>query len=293
METKEKEVKTNGREEYLRSVVLDPKKMSGVWEMRIQITNSQGTKAFGGRLITAYNHPLTGERTPLVNLNFQEELGLMIDKPIMRFFPDTDPMHRRIIDWCIAHPQVGIEGMALKDVVLSKKESNPQITLKNVDRQEMTNIENEDTIDVVIGKLSEDGPKGISLEKLRYLLAHFNLPYFDMRYIKNKSVEKKYLRQKIKSFARSLQLDSQGKLNAQKIDEVLGEIDSLRFAYEYREMLRLDVIRESYGIIKFNNVPLGSTEQSVILWMKNNPEVYTEMVAVLYPRLKQEGFDFK
>lgn len=293
METVEKEINGNPREAYLKSVVIDPKKMSGVWELRIQITNSQGTKAFGGRLLTAYNHPLTGARTPLVNLNFQEELGLMIDKPIMRFYPDTDPMHRRIIDWCIAHPQVGIDGIELTKGVTSKKESNPQITLKNVDRQEMTDIENEDKIDVVIGKLSEDGPKSISLEKLRYLLAYFNLPYFDMKYIKSKTVEKKILRQKIKSFARSLQRDYEGKLNAERIDDVLSEIENLKYYYEFKEMLRHDIIRESYGVYKFSNVPLGSTEESVILWMKSNLEVYNEMSAALYPKLKQEGFNFK
>lgn len=281
------------REAYLKSVVIDPKKMSGVWELRIQITNSQGTKAFGGRLLTTYNHPLNGIRSPLVNLNFQEEMGFMIDRPIMRFNPDTNPMDRRIIDWLVSHPEVGIDGVELTKGVSSKKQSNPQITLKNIDRQEMTTIENEDKIDVVIGKLSEDGPKSISLEKLRYLLAYFNLPYFDIRYVKNKTVEKKYLRQKIKSFARSLEKDYSGKLNAERIDDVLSEIENLKYYYEFKEMLRHDIIRENYGIYKFSNVPLGSTEESVILWMKNNLEVYNEMNSLLYPKLKQEGFNFK
>lgn len=293
METKEKETVSNPRENYLRSVVLDPKKMTGTWEVRIQITNSEGSKAFGGRLLSAYKHPLTGERVPLINLNFEEEIGLMIDKPIMRFFPDTDRMHRRTIDWLLAHPEVGVEGIGLKEGVLGKKISNPQITMKNVDRQEMEDIDVEDKIDIVLGKLSEDGPKSISLEKLRYLLAHFNLPYFDIRYIKSKATEKKYLRQKIKNFARNTQKDSEGKRNAEKIEEVLSELDGLKYAYEFKELLRHNIIREAYGVYKYNNVPLGSNEQSVILWMKSNLEVYSEMVAELYPKLKQEGFDFK
>lgn len=293
METStEKGTTEQRREEYLKSVVIDPKKMKGVWELKIEITNTQGTKAFGGRRLTSYVHPLTGMNTPLVNMNFQEELGLMIDRPTMRFFPDDNPMERRIIDWLIAHPQVGIEGMELKDSVLNKKESNPSITLKNVDRQEMSSIDNEDTIDVVIGKLSDDNPKtGISLERLRYLLAHFNLPYFDIRYIKNKITEKKYLRQKIKTFAR--QINSDGSLNATKVDAVLNEIDDLKYSYEFKEMLRFAIIKEAFGVYKFNNVPVGSNETSVIAWMKANLEIYAEMVGELYPRLKAEGFTFK
>jgi hypothetical protein len=280
------------RQEYLKSVIIDPKKMQGVWELKIEIHNTQGTKAFGGRLLSTYTHPLTGMRIPLVNLNFQEELGLMIDRPTMRYMPDENPMDRRIIDWLIAHPEVGIEGVELKDGVKSKKQSNPTISLKNVDRQEMSNIDNEDTIDVVIGKLSDDNPKtGISLERLRYLLAHFNLPYFDVRYIKNKTTEKKFLRQKIKSFARGI--NSDGSLNATKVDDVLNEIDDLKYSYEFKEMLRFAIVKESFGVYKFNNVPIGSNETSAILWMKSNLEIYTEMSGELYPRLKAEGFTFK
>ena len=280
------------RTEYLKAVIIDPKKMTGVWELKIEITNSQGTKAFGGRRLTTYVHPLTGMRVPLINLDEQEELGYMIDKPTMRLFPDTNQMDRRIVDWLISHPQVGVQGIDLTEKVASRKESNPVVTLKNVDRQEMSMIDNQDTIDVVIGKLSDDNPnKGVSLERLRYLLAYFNLPYFDIRWIKNKTAERKLLRQKIKNFARGT--SPSGKLNAVLIDEVLSEIDKLKYNYEFKEMLRYDIIREANGIYKFNNVPIGSNEDSVINWMKNNLEIYTEMVAVLYPKLKQDGFTFK
>ena len=280
------------RTENLNACIIDPKKMTGVWELKIEITNSQGTKAFGGRRLTTYVHPLTGMRVPLINLDEQEELGYMIDKPTMRLFPDTNQMDRRIVDWLISHPQVGVQGIDLTEKVASRKESNPVVTLKNVDRQEMSMIDNQDTIDVVIGKLSDDNPnKGVSLERLRYLLAYFNLPYFDIRWIKNKTAERKLLRQKIKNFARGT--SPSGKLNAVLIDEVLSEIDKLKYNYEFKEMLRYDIIREANGIYKFNNVPIGSNEDSVINWMKNNLEIYTEMVAVLYPKLKQDGFTFK
>jgi hypothetical protein len=280
------------RTDYLKAVVIDPKKMTGVWELKIEITNSQGTKAFGGRRLTTYIHPLTGIRVPLINLDGEEELGYMIDKPTMRLHPDTNQMDRRIVDWLISHPKVGVEGIELTDRISAKKESNPTVTLKNVDRQEMSMIDDQDTIDVVIGKLSDDNPKtGISLERLRYLLAHFNLPYFDIRWIKNKTAERKLLRQKIKNFARGT--SPSGKLNAVLIDEVLSEVDNLKYSYEFKEMLRHDIVREANGIYKFNNVPIGSNENSVISWMKNNLEIYTEMVGALYPKLKQEGFTFK
>jgi hypothetical protein len=291
METVEK-TKDEKRTDYLKSVVTDPKKMQGVWELKIEISNSQGVKAFGGRMLTAYDHPLTGEIIHLVNLNHKAEMGLNIDRPTMVFYPDTNLMDRRKVDWLLAHPEVGIEGINLKSEINRFKVSNPTIMLKNVDRQEMTNIENEDAIDVIIGRLSDDNPKtGLSLERLRYLLAYFNLPYFDLRYINNKTTEKKFLRTKLKNFARIINSDKS--LNAKKIEEVLDSIDSLKYSYEFKEMLRFSIIIESNGSYKFNNVPLGSTEDSVITWMKNNLEIYTEMVARLYPELKKAGFDFK
>lgn len=280
------------RTTYLKAIVLDASKMSGSWELKIKISNTQGTKAFGGRKLGTYKHPLTGIDTPLINLNFQDELGLMIDRPTMIFHPDTDLMHRRVIDWLISHPEVGVEGLNLTEQVKSKKISNPSIHIKNLDIQKLTEIDDEDEIDVVIGKLSDDNPKtGLSLEKLRYLLAHFNLPYYDLRYIKNKITEKKMLRQKMKHFARAK--SSTTKSNASAITEVLEQIENLKYTYEFKEMLRHDIIVESYGTYKFDNVPLGTNQDSVILWMKTNLEIYSNMVSRLYPILKEEGFAFK
>lgn len=280
------------RNSYLKAVILDPKKMQGVWELKIEVTNTQGTKAFGGRRLTTYIHPLSGVRVPLIDMDGQETLGYMIEKPTMRLYPDTNQMDRRNVDWLIAHPEVGVEGIELTDKVKGKKISNPTIMLKNVDRQELSMIDDQDTIDFIIGKLSDDNPKtGLSLERLRYLLAHFNLPYFDARWIKNKTTEKKMLRQKIKNFARGTSID--GTLNAVLIDRVINEADNLKYSYEFKEMLRYDIVREANGIYKFNNVPIGSNQDSVISWMKNNLEVYAEMVEILYPKLKADGFTFK
>lgn len=292
METLEEKKVEDGRTTYLKAVVLDHKKMNGVWELKININNTQGTKAFGGRRVTTYIHPLSGLRTPLINVDGQEELGYMIDKPTMRLYPDTNLMDRRIIDWLIANPEIGVEGIELTDLVASKKVSNPSITLKNVDRQELSMIDEQDTIDLVIGKLSDDNPKtGVTLERLRYLLAYFNLPYFDMRWITNKTTEKKLLRQKIKNFARLT--SSSGKLNATLISDVLNSIDNLKYNYEFKEMLRFNIISEANGMYKFNNVPIATNEQGVVIWMKNNLEIYAEMTAILYPLLKQAGFSFK
>lgn len=293
METQVEEKKVDDpRTKYLKAVVLDHKKMNGVWELKININNTQGTKAFGGRRVTTYVHPLSGLRTPLINVDGQEELGYMIDKPTMRLYPDTNQMHRRIVDWLIANPEIGVEGIELTDLIASKKVSNPSITLKNVDRQELAMIDDQDAIDIVIGRLSSDNPQtGISLERLRYLLAYFNLPYFDLRWIKNKTTEKKLLRQKIKNFARGTAPG--GKLNATLISDVLDSIDNLKYNYEFKEMLRHDIIREANGMYKFNNVPLATNEQGVVNWMKNNLEIYSEMTGALYPLLKQQGFTFK
>lgn len=280
------------RQNYLKAVVIDPKKTQGVWELKIDVKNTQGSLAFGGRRLNTYIHPLTGTRVPLIDMDGQETLGFMIERPTMRLHPDVNQMDRRTIDWLLSHPEVGVEGVELTDVISKKKLSNPSVRIKNIDRQEMSAIENEDRIDFVIGKISDDNPKtGLSLERLRYLLAHFNLPYFDIRYIKNKTTEKKFLRQKLKNFARGIEKD--GSLNADKIDKIIDEIDGYKYNYEFKEMLRHNIIKESHGMYKYDNVPLGSNDQSVINWMKTNLEIYTNMTAALYPILKTEGFNFK
>lgn len=291
METKQK-TQNERREEYLKAVVVDPKTMGNKWELRIQISNSQGIKAFGGRMLTAYLHPLTGVSVPLVNLEGQPEIGFMIDRPSMILDPINNPMDRRIIDWLLAHPEVNVEGLSLTDKINSGKKPNSTVSLVNIDRQEMDLIDNENIIDLVIGRLSDESPlKGLSLAKFRYLLAYFNLPYFDRRYITAKTTEKKLLRSRLKNFARTT--DSLGRLNAQKIAEVLDEAENLKYHYEFKEMLRLDIVVESNGSYKFHNVPIGSTIESAVNWIKNNLDVYTEMQAALYPALKKEGFEAK
>lgn len=287
-EVKNQEITKDPRQEYLKAVVTDPKKMLGVWELTIKITNTQGVKAFGGRMLTKYVHPLTGKMTALFDMDNTEQLGLMIDKPTMVYHPDTIPMHRRIVDWLIAHPEVDIEGVDLREGVKEKKQSNNSIKLKNVDRQEITEIDNEDRIDYIIGKISDENPKtGLSIERLRYLLAYFNLPYFEFRFITNKLTEKKFLRKKLKNFARG---EVNGELNADKIKVALDEVDNLKIHYEFKEMLRNGLITESYGTFKFNNVPLGSTEESSVTFLRTNTTIYNEICNDLYPMLKKQGF---
>ena len=292
METKEKEKSLEERRsDYVKAVVVDPKQMKGVWEVSIEITNSQGIKAFGGRFLTEYAHPLTGKTCKLFNVNGEPELGLHLAQKTTQFFPDTNANDRLIVDWMLVHPEVGVQGISLTEKALNKKISNPTITMKNIDRQEMTVLEDEDRIDTVIGRLSDvSSTKGLSLKKLRYLLAYFNLPYYDLRYVTSKATETQFLRKKIKTFARIPDKDSKGLMNCDKIEAVLNEIDDLKYNYEFKEMLRFKIITESYGSYKFNNVPLGSTEEIVITFAKQNLDVYAELVGLLYPLLKDNGF---
>lgn len=277
------------RQEYLKSVVIDPNQMGNKWEIHVAVTNTEGSKAFGGLQLSDYIHPLTGANVPLIDLNGHKLLGLMIDKPTKVYDPVNNPMDRRIVDWLIAHPRVHVQGLKMKNEVLSKKDSNPQITLINLDRQEMTEVDNENRIDAVIGKLSDENPKtGLSTQKLRYLLAFFNLPYFDLRHIQNKTTEKKFLRTKLKNFARIQNAD--GSLNADKVEAELERIENLKFWYELKEAIRYDIVRESYGSYKYNNVPLGTTLESVVIFLKQNLDVYNEMLGILYPKLKEDGF---
>lgn len=275
------------------SVIIDENEIGNIWELKVKLTNPKGVSAFGGRYLTEYIHPLTQKKTYLHNVDGQALLGFNIEKPTMRLYPNKDFNHRLLLDWLLAHPEVTVDGISLKEEVVNKKKKGGKIILKNLDKQEIQSFDEEEIIDVLLGRLSlEGGPQQISLAKLRYILAYFNLSYRDGRYIKDPKIEKKMLRRRIKEYARIIDNDPSSpdykQSKARKITAILDKIDNYKIIYEIKEMIRLSIIREEYGMFKYNNIPVGTKIDSIVKFFNDSVEIYTEATESLYKALKQE-----
>src|SRR5690606_38936735 len=115
--------------------------------------------------------------------------------------------------------------------------SNPRFKLINLDYQDISELEEEDQIDKLVGLISLDsGKNALSLEKLRFILSSLNLNYRDAKYISNPKIEKQKLRQTLKKFVRS-SID-----NTLKVEAVLEELDKAEVLYNIKEMIRFQII---------------------------------------------------
>lgn len=270
--------------------VIDPKLLTGKWELKIKTQGSNGSQGFGGRYLTAYIHPLTKKKTYLYNMDDQPLIGFNIER-LTTVFDASQEEQRRIVDWLIAHPEVMVEGVNIDSRV---RKGNKTITLINLDQQSMKDIDDEEVVDMVIGRLSEEnGPKAIGLKKLRWLLAYFNISYFDMRNITNPTAEKKILRKRLKTYARTIQKvgGHEERYGAYYVSEILDQIDSLETIYYIKEMIRNNILVLSNGSFKYNNVPLGTTVESVSLWFNDNGNIYQEALNKVLPIMKSQGLN--
>lgn len=281
------------KQDLLKDIIIDEKEVGSIWELEIKLTNSQGLRGFGGRVISHYKHPITQRTTYRTDPEGNVLGGYNIDK-VKKFLNPKDNLQDALdLAWLLAHPEVGVEGLRMTNESKKFKSSNPEITLKNLDKQETQDMDEQELIDRIKGRLSEEGgPKAIGLERLKIILAHFNLNYRDLRFIKDANVEKKHLRARLKKWAEIIDTNSTSKTyghsNARKIQKILDKVDSYRLDYTCREMIRLGIIDYTNGYYKYNNIPFGSTFDSVIAFFTDSPEIYAEAEVALAEAWKKE-----
>jgi hypothetical protein len=267
--------------------VSDKKLLTGVWRLTYKLTNRMGPEGFSGRLLTSYTDTMTFVPRHLYNEYGIMQPGYFIERQATIFTPDTNPMHRNIVDWLIGHPDVGIEEKQVKmsKAFVEKKKSNPRIKLINLDYEEIEELVDEDFVDKLVGRLSQDiGKTAIPLETMRFILAKLNLPYFEQKFLKNKTIEKQKLRKRLKNYVRS----GEGTLRAEEVNSILDNLASAKFEYEIKEMQRLEILYIANGMYKYESNPLGSSLESVIQYFTNNPDFYTELTELLYKKVKAE-----
>lgn len=257
-------------------------KNKGRWKLERLIDESQVEK-FSLFTLDAYVHPTLNVKyfpshqgRPMTNF--------VVDKIITRFDPDAEPTQRKLIDWLICHPQVRVDGLDLDGEILNKK-TKAEFSLVNIDQQDLSEIEDNNVIDEIVGRLSFDGgPHAVGIEKMRYVAAQIGVSYIDRRYVNNPKTEKLQLRKKLKSYARN------GKKHAEKIKEILTNVDNAKRIFALKVLLdKKDVIYE-HGIFKYQGELLGSTLESCAEKLAQVPEKEAEIVDKAKEYIKAEGF---
>lgn len=273
METNQKEKK-----------ILPEGLIHGTWQLTYKLTNSLGPAGFSGKMITDYRDPFTGTTRFLTNAEGQRLLGHMINSPVEMYHPDRNPDHMKLVDWLVGHPEVGIQNDQCKvsDRILSRKISNPRITLVNLDHQDVTDLEHDDYIDKLVGVISEDhGKKAIGIDRLRFILSALNLNYREEKYITEPKIEKQKLRKRLKDYVRS-SYD-----NAVKVNGIIDNIEAAKLNFEIKEMLRINLLTQSGGTYMYKGNPIGISFESLRSHFDNNPKFYADLTKELYDRLQE------
>lgn len=248
--------------------------IKGRWKIIYKYGNSNGPEAFGGKHLGTYKSPFDGTKVYRRSVDDKALNGFMIDKLAISLNPDTNRDHLYLISWLICHPEVLVEGVPkLNKKIIDSKEGR-KVVLKCVDYVEMAEIDEDDYIDKIIGRLVQDtGVNSIGLDRLRHVLAGLNMAYVDTRFTGD--AEKKALRSKLKTFTRS------NIENAKKVSSAITHLDESKNRFLFKEMLKHNVLDDFGGLYKFNNVPVGTSYEKVLEFFNDNPEVKAEILQEL------------
>jgi hypothetical protein len=259
--------------------------IKGIWQLKFKTVNPNGRSGFSVRLLHSYTDPRTGKNVHLIDMNGKVLPGFMITELVMNFNPSQNKMHERIINFLVGHPKVGIqnEQTKLSGEFVSRKENNPRLTLVNLDYQNTVDLDQEDFIDKLIGKISDDtGRYAFSMEKAQFVLSKLGLEYREERLMNDREKASKKLRSRLKKYVRT------SYANAKKVSNILDNIDNAKDEYEIKEMVRLQVLSINNGQYMYHGNPLGISMEAVINYLKNNPEFHIELSESLTARQKSE-----
>lgn len=251
--------------------------IQGNWILTYTVRNNMGAQAFGGVHIGTYKSPFDGSKVYRRSVDNKPLMGFMMDKLSIKLDPDNNEDHKLLISFLICSPEVQLEGFkkGTIDPIILKSKTGTKITLTCKDYVEFEEIEEEDYIDKIIGRLSLDNGKySIGIDRLREILAYLNMSYRDNRF-KGES-EKKALRSKLKTWTRK------SYENAKKVQLAIDSTEEAKGRFQFKEMLKHNVIVDFGGSYKYNNIALGSSYESVSAFFDNHPEVKTEAIQELY-----------
>lgn len=269
METTTKEKRT--------PVVRDSKKLFGNWRLTYKLTNPMKSAGFGGRLLSPYNDPISGKQRVLVDVNGNVKVGYFIERETTIL--NASNINERIdLDFLIGHPEIGIQNNQthIDGAYMATKDDNPRITLTNLDYENIQDLEDDEYIDRLVGRLVQDtGTQAVSLEKLRWVLARLNMSYKDAKYYGDNKIEKSKLRDVLRRYVRT------SMKNAEEVNAVLDDLDTAKYVYEIKELIDQKVLVFSNGYYKYETLPVGITIDSVIETFQKDPDLYVAILAKL------------
>lgn len=251
--------------------ILKQKNYFGRWKLSYNVTNEQGESAFGESFIDGYMHPLY-KKWFLPVIGGIPAPGFHITKTITVFDPDNNEEHQGLVEWLLAHPKVMVEGLDIDEEILNSKKAANKIKLINIDYVDVSEMEDEEIIDKIVGRLTLDtGQFALGLEKLRYICAAIGKPYKDSRYINNAKTEKTILRNKVKRFVK----ESKG--NAKKVESVIQNLDAAKMEYIVQVLMEHGKIVQTGGYLKYEGKIMGVNYESILKEVRTNPILYQEM----------------
>jgi hypothetical protein len=199
----------------------------------------------------------------------------------MTFDPGKSMQEKVILEWLIHHPEVVVEGYKGHkgfDRWSQLKNTNSPFKLVNLDAKEQAELENEEFVDQLVGRVMlEGGKQAIGLDRLRWLLSALGRPYRSNRYAGDPTKEKRFLRKSLKNYIRS---------GMEQAKEVAHQLENNRFEnkkadYYVKELVRLDVFKYRNNLYEYEGMPVAATTSGIVkLWL-DNPIAKEEHLAAL------------
>lgn len=265
--------------------VINESLMQGRWKLTYTVENSLGNEAFGGMMLEPFVHPITKTMVFPMDGSNTHMPGFWVDKLVTMFLPDKQQNneHYNAVMFLLGHPSVRIENIKVNSAFARMKKGGGQLSLVNLDYEKEQQMDDQEIIDSMIGRLSLDlGKHAVSLEKMQWILAKLNIAFYDKRYIGNNTQLKRVLRTKLKDFVRK------GKENAQAVADILDNIEAAKKVFLIKYLIDFGVLEFTSGSIRHDGQPIGFNIESAVDYLTLNPEHYLSLQEILDKKLKEE-----
>jgi hypothetical protein len=268
-------------------VLKDDIAFNHIWELNYKLTNARGINGFAGLMIQNYIDPATGAMRKYVDENNTVYSGYWLGEVKKILDPSRYPAHKRVLEFLLGSPEVAVvrNHANMDNAYFAKKQSNPRLTLLNKTYEDLSELEDENYIDLLKGRISmEGGPKALGVDKLRWILAQLNHTYRYPKY-DTASNEKNKLRKELKKFV------GQRKANAQDVYAILDNLENAKMTFICKEFVEYGIIAIVDGMFVYNNNPISGSFESLKEYMKANPDYFGKLQKRLLDIYEEKGIN--
>lgn len=287
METIKKELQNqtagkSGNHEYVINGVIDLNQLVGKWKLTYNISNTLKAVGFGSVTLEPYMHPISRKwQYPMVDN--QPKVIVEITAAETIYNPDEKLNDKSMVNWMLNHPRVMVDGVTLDPKIMASKEANSKFRLYNVDMRDVSEYEEENEIDAMVGRLTlNTGDKAVGLEKLRWILAKLNMPFKDRRIMVNPKAEKLILRNKLKSHVKK------STKNAKEVKMILNNLEDAKKHFCIKILVESGDITIANGMLKYKAAVLGLNVDSAVSHLEQDANVWLEIQDLVGKIMKKE-----